>query len=1039
MLLRDFISRPILASVIAIIIILCGLAAAFNMPLAQYPDISPPTIYVWTSYPGASAETIEKTVAAQLEGQLNGVPNVLYMQSTSTGSGSVEIVLTFEVGTQLNQAINDVLNRVHAATPLLPAIVQKLGVNVAKSSPNFLMGLYFYNDGSGKFDSSYMGSYLKHTLVNDLALIDGVGKVNLYANIYAMRVWMNLNAMNLLNITPDDIANAIKEQSREYTVGRNNSISSNPALLSFNITGSSMYLTPAQFANIIIRSKNNQIIRVRDVARVELGIQEYEVKPIVSEIEHKQILHNQIAFLQIMMAPGANQLKVRSKVMEKLTLAAKNFPHGLVYKMGFDGSKFVNESLKNVWYSLLDAFVLVAVVIFLFLQNFRASLIALITVPVSLIGSCAIIYLFGFSLNTLTLFAAVLAIGIVVDDAIIVIENIERLKHKQANFDIKSLVAFAMQEIFGAIIAIALVLVVVFIPVMVLPGMSGVLYRQFAVTIACAVSISAVVALTTTPALSALLLNKTVSPTKFALKFDALFKRLNDFYVNLAAKLIARGRWVLVILLVVIALVITIFHFIPTSLVPNEDQGFIVGSIVLPTNASLEMSEQKTNEIANFILKIPGVDKVTQIIGIDFFGGGVNSYATTLFVTLKDWQYRNLKVADVDSVALMINILNARFKDVKIMAFNLPAIYGLGTTGGVEFYLEGRTISDLKQLDSKAKQLEGQLMRHKEIQAAYHLLDTGSEQIMLDVDSAKTKLYGVNVNSVYDIIHYIYSNYNVNFSYKMQSLIWVILQGEYRDRVDLRRLSDIFVKNKSGSLVNVNSLIRQKRYQAPLMVERFNGYTATKLIVTPNKGYSSGEVMDVIRQEMSNTARGFDYEWVGTSFMQKKSQQDSLLAFVFAFVCIYLVLSALYGIWRLPLVVLMVMPFALFGSGVMLLLRGQPNDLYFQISLVALLGLSAKNIILLIEFGLMNMRNGMTAQQAILHALALRFRPILMTSITFIVGALPLVFASGAGAGAQHSVGTGIIGGMLGSVILGTVVTPSFFVLLMKNYKHQQN
>jgi hydrophobe/amphiphile efflux-1 (HAE1) family protein len=632
------------------------------MPLAQYPNITPPTIRIFASYPGASAETIERTVAAQLEAQLNGVPNVLYMSSSSTSNGT-SITLTFEVGTDLNYAINEVLNRVHAATPLLPAIVQKLGINVQRSSTNFLLALYFYNDGSGSFDAYYMGNYLNRTIVNDLKLVKGVGRVGFYANTYAMRVWMNINAMNSLNVTANDIANAIREQSNEYIIGKSNSMPIESAILTFSIAGSSMYTTAKQFENIIIRADKTKIIRLKDIAKVELGRNDYSVTPYASFLKDGQPLNKEVAFMQVMMDPSGNQFEVRKLVMKTLKKASANFPSGLKYYVVFDGTQFVSTSINNVKNALIEAFILVGIVIFIFLQNIRASLIALITVPISIIGSFALLYLFGFSINTLSLFAMILAIGIVVDDAIIVVENIERIKEKSGAINIKPIVEAAMQEVFGAVIAIALVLSVVFLPVMFLPGLSGGLYRQFAVTIACTVVISAVTALTTTPAISALLLKRKIKHSKFTIKFYKIFDKISDGYLFLTSKLIDWGKWGLLTLVVTVLLVVFIFRLIPSSFIPNEDQGFIIGTINLPTSSSLQDTKKVSQGIAEKILKQKGVDQVAEVVGIDFFGGGENSYAATIFASLKNWDLRKSKLEDVDHVVGFVNSLNGFYNN----------------------------------------------------------------------------------------------------------------------------------------------------------------------------------------------------------------------------------------------------------------------------------------------------------------------------------------------------------------------------------------
>lgn len=1033
--IRIFINRPILASVISIIIVLCGLVAMLNMPVAQYPNVSPPSISVQAQYPGASAETMERTVAAQLENQLNGVTGVLYMSSNSTGNGNVGVTLTFEIGTDLNHAVNDVLNRVHAAMPLLPAVVQALGVNVRKSSPDMLMVVNFFNNGKGVFNRYYMGNYLNRTVYNDLTLVPGVGQISLRANTYALRVWLDVNAMNSLNVTTSDIANAITEQSNEYIVGKSNSMPIESALLTFNVTGSEMYSNPKQFDNIVVRANGTQFIRIKDVAKVELGGNNYSIIPNMSFQESGTIHNYEIATMEIYMDPSGNQLDVKNRVLKKLKEDAANFPNGLEYRIAFDATQFVSASITNVGDALRDAFLLVGIVVLLFLQNLRASFIALLTVPVSVIGSFAVLYMLGFSINTLTLFAMILAIGIVVDDAIVVVENIERLKAEHKLLDIKHIIEVAMHEVFGAIIAIALVLSVVFLPVMCLTGFTGVLYRQFAVTISCTVIISAITALTLTPAISVLLLKNKTKSNWFSSKFNLVLTSLTNFYLRMAERLINSGKYTLFTLLFALITVAFIFKSIPLSFMPNEDQGFVFASVYLPSTASLKDTQTTVSSITKEIMKKKGINQITQIDGVDFFGGGANTYAATMIIILDNWAKRKGKHEAVNDYVDYINSIGTKYKNVTLRAFNLPPVRGLSTTGGVEFYLEDRTVGDLKLLDKKATELGNNLLKHKEIKEAYHLLNTNVEQILVEADVAKAKFYGVNVQDVYNNLHYIYSNYNVNFAYLMQGLVWVILQGDYRYRVNTRNMSNIYVRNNESGLVSINSLVKTTFYKSPLLVERFNDYPATKVIVTPKNGYSSGDIMKIIIQEMHDTAKSYDYEWFGTSYMQTRSQKTSIVAFFFAFAMIYLVLCALYEMWRLPLVVLMGMPFALLGSGLMLLARHQPNDLYFQISLITLLGLSAKNIILLIEFALQGLNGGMTAKDAVLHALKLRFRPIVMTSITFIVGALPLVFATGAGANAEHSVGSGIIGGMLGSVILGTLVAPSYFVLVMKNRK----
>lgn len=1036
---RIFIHRPILAIVISIIIALCGLVAIKNLPVTQYPNISPPSISVRASYPGASADTVEKTVAAQIESKLNGVSNLLYMNSFS-GSGGASIRLTFEVGTDLNFAVNEVLNRVHAATPLLPAVVQQLGVIVRKSSPDMLMVLTFYNNGSGKFTNTYLSNYVNHIVSNDLSLVPGMGDVGVWGYPYAIRFWLDVNKMNSLNITPQDIEAAVRDQSSENIIGKSSAMPTKGAVLTFNVSGSEMFSDPKQYENIIIRANGSQIIRVKDVARVELGATGYDIVSKEMNVEHGTVTNQEAVAMSLKMDPTANQLAVKQGVLARLAFDAKNFPTGMSYGVMYDASKFVSASINNVQHTLIEAFILVGLVILLFLHNARASIIALVTVPVAILGTFMCLYIFDSSINTLSLFAMILAIGIVVDDAIVVVENIERLKVKYPGLGLKQIVELAMNEVIGAVIAIALVLSVVFLPVMFLSGLSGALYRQFAITIACTVVISAIVALTLTPALSSLLLKEHVHLNKFSLWFNRKLDLLTKYYLKMAEKIIDNSKYAIFGLVVVVVAIVLIFKIIPRSFIPNEDQGNYFVSISLPSSSSLPQTEKTTAQIAAMIAKRPGVKSIMQVNGVDFMSGSNNTYSALLVVILDNWAKRKNPDQSVDGFLQFTNGLNGAFKNVVIRGFNMPPIHGLGSTGGVEFYLEDRTIGDLAALDKEATKLDQRLMKHKEIRLAYHLLNTNVEQIKIVPDVDQAKFYGVNIASIYSTLNAIYSTKYVNqtYAYIMQALDYLILQADYRYRKNINNISNVYVRNTKGKLVPEKSLVKTVHYKMPETIERFNSYLATQEIVSPNKGFSSGDVMNVIATEMQQVPKGYDYEWFGTSFMQSKSTKTSTIAFIFSLCMIYLVLSALYEMWRLPWVVIMGAPFALLGSGIMLLLRNQPNDLYFQISLITLMGLSAKNIILLIEFALKHFEQGHSAKDSILYALQIRFRPIVMTSITFVMGALPLIFATGAGANAEHSVGTGIVGGMIGSVVLGTLFVPSYFVLVMKNFKRQK-
>ena len=1056
-----FLRRPILASVISIIITLCGLVAIFNLSVSQFPNITPPTITINASYPGANAETAARVVAAQIEAQMNGVSNLMYMSTSTSSVGTIAIQLTFEVGTNLNYSINEVLNRLQAAMPLLPTVVQKMGVTTRKSSPDMLLNISFYSDPY--LDPKFVTNYLQRTVENDLLLLPSVGTVSVFGTgSYAIRVWLDPNKMRYYGLTVTDVQNIIKDQNQEYIIGRTNSVPDAGTGIALNILGQQMYSKPEQFANIILRNNNNQVVKIKDIARVELGASNYNTIAEVNFRDDKNKFQSYpCSIMQIFLIPGANQLEAKGQILDRLAKDSKSFPNGLKYKVTIDNSRFVAASVHNVIITLEVSFALVAIIIFIFLRNFRASLIAICTIPVSIIGTFACLYVAGFSLNTLSLFALILAIGIVVDDAIVIVENIERTRHEYPEYDLKQVIQKTMQEVFSAIIAIVLVLSVVFIPVMALSGLAGIMYRQFAVTIACAVVLSGICALTFTPAVSFLILKNTKQKTEKINWFDRMFSRLTHWYLARAAYLIDHKKTALSIWFVTIFAMVGVFMVVPKGFIPTEDQGLLFASINLPSSTSLQETQKTAENMISTLTKNPNISSVTTIIGYDFLdSGNQKTYAASFFIALIDWDKRTGKHSDANSIIETLNKMGAETPNMVVRAFNQPAIRGLSTTAGVEFYVEDRVVGDPHKLQELCDELIGRLRKHKEVLNAFQTLDTNVLQISVLPDIAMATFYGVNLQQLYNSIETVYGNNNVNYAYIMQDLVWVILEGDYIFRKSIDQLRNIYVLGanlnnlanptpaniinaiSSGPvLVPVSSVVKVSNSRDAQVIQRFNNYIASKVVAVPAPGHSAGEVMNIIETEMVQLPKGYDYDWFGTSYQQKKSQKTSSIAFIFSLIMIYLVLSALYELWRLPLVVVMGVPFALFGAGAILLLSGKPNDLYFQISLIALLGLSAKNIILLVEFALQSYKAGHSAKNSVLHALKLRFRPIVMTSVTFIMGTVPLVFASGAGANAQHSLGLGIIGGILGSIFLATMLIPAYFVMIMnkKIIKRENN
>lgn len=1030
-----FIRRPILSTAISLVIVLCGLVAMFNLPVSQFPSISPPSISVSASFPGANAETGAKVVASQLEKQLNGVSNIMYMTTSTTAVGTISITLTYNVGTNLNFAINEVLNRLQAAMPLLPSVVQRMGVTARKSSPDMLLTLSFYSDPY--INPVWVSNYLTRTVENDLLMLPSVGTVNVFGTgSFAVMAWLDPNKMQRYKISVSEIENAINDQNEEYVVGRANGVPhSESNALTINMRGSQMFASSEELGNVIIRNNNNQPIRIKDIARVELGSNNYNtIAQINFRDESGNFKRYPCSIMQIYLQPSANQLEAKAQIMKVLEEDSKRFPNGLRYRVNVDNSRFVKASVENVVETLEIAFILVALVIYLFLQDWRASLIAIISIPVSIIGTMACLYMFGFSLNTLSLFALILAIGIVVDDSIVIVENIERIRSEYPDKSLFFIVELTIKEVFSAIVAIMLVLSVVFIPVMVMGGLAGIMYRQFAVTIACAVILSGISALTFTPAISSLILKGHITKPSFLAWFDKFFDWLTAKYVGIATFLVRNIKITLVIWTCVIVAMVALFSMVSRGFVPGEDQGLIFATANLPSSTGLQETKEKINTISEDLTKNPNVQNVVTVTGLDFIDfGSVKTYAATFFIVLKDWDKRTKVDGSADKVIEQINKLGNKDPNLKVLAFNQPPIRGLSTTSGVDFFLEDRVKGDPRALKLTADALLKRLNTHKEVKRAIQTLDTNVYQISIVPNVERALYYGVNLNDLYSAIQTVYSNNNVNYAYIMQDLVWVILEMDYPSRKNIQNLSNIYLKSSNtNEMVPVNSVVNVTDGKDAQVIQRFNDYFATKITVFPADGYSAGDVMNVIDEEITSIPKEYNYEWFGTSYMQKKSQSTSANAFVFSLVMIYLVLAALYEMWRLPWVVLMGIPCALFGSAVILFLSGKENDLYFQISLIALLGLSAKNIILLVEFALQRYDAGHDLVESALHALKVRFRPIVMTSVTFIAGTVPLVLAGGAGANAQHSVGMGIIGGILGSVFLGTLFTPAFFVMIMK-------
>jgi multidrug efflux pump len=1023
---RFFIERPIFASVLSIVILIAGLVSATALPVSQYPDIAPPTVTIAASYPGASAETLAKTVAAPIEEQLSGVENMIYFSSSSAADGTVAITATFEVGTDVDRAVFQLNNRVQLALPRLPEDVRRNGVSVQKRSNDILLVIGLQSP-QGTRDTTFLANYATVNLIDELKRIPGVGDVLLFGSGYSMRIWLQPDKMARLGVTPTDIANAIRAQNAQYAAGK---VGAEPApsgqALNYTVTARGRLVRPEEFANIVVRAGGpNGVLRIKDVARVELGAQSYDTTTTVDG--------NPAAGLAVFLQTGANALQVAGATKVRIEELKAAFPQDVDYLIPFDTTRVVHASIHEVAITIAEAAVLVILVVFVFLQHWRATIIPMLAVPVSLIGTFAGLYALGFSINTLTLFAMVLAIGIVVDDAIVVLENVERLMREERMSARQASIA-AMHEVSGAVLAIVLVLCAVFIPVAFLGGIAGVLYKQFAVTLAISVVISGFVALTLTPALCALLLKAGEHESRFFRPFNIGFAKVTATFLWGVDRALA-GRVVSGILFfLLLAAVAFLFLRVPSSFVPAEDQGYIISSIMLPDAATLQRTARTGAQLQQRLAKDPVIDHMFVAPGRDFIGGGNRPNAGTSFILLKHWDERK-KTAP--QLAAEVSRLGFTFADGIVIAFNPPAIRGLGTAGGFEIYVQARADSDPRRLSDAVQAFMGALSKDPELQGINTFFRPTVPQLYVEVNREQAMALGVPVSDVFDALQSTMGPLYVN-DFNMSGRTYrVQVQADAPYRAQPDDVGQVYVRSStSGEMIPLKALIRTTNVVGPEQVERYNGFLAAKVFGSGKPGVSSGEAIAKVEQIAAQTLpAGYTIAWTGQAFQEKRTGTASVFAFGFAIVMVYLILAALYERWRLPGAVVLAVPFAVAGALLFVWLRGMENDIYFQIGLVVLIGLAAKNAILIVEFAQQGLLAGMRASDAARQAARLRFRPIVMTSLAFVLGVLPLAVATGAGAGARRSMGTGVVGGMLFATFIATVFVPLFFVWLARRQK----
>ncbi|MCX6921255.1 MAG: multidrug efflux RND transporter permease subunit [Verrucomicrobia bacterium] len=1029
-----FVRRPIFASVLSLVIVLAGLLAFKVLPVAQYPQIAPPVATITVSYLGASAETLIKTVAAPIEEEINGTDNLLYYSSNASSTGLLTISVTFEPGADPDLCIINLTNRVKIAESRLPDDARRLGVIVKKRSNDILMAMSVISR-DGTRDSIYLSNYATINLVDEIKRVPGVGDAGVFgARDYSMRVWLQPDKMSRLGVTTGDVTKAIRATNNQYAAGR---LGQEPTpegqAFSVPIITAGRLSTPEEFGEIIIRSGGPAgTLRLRDVARLELGAQSYE---------QQATLDGQTAVgIRIFLAPGANALDVADAVKAKVALLSKRFPAGVDYEIPFDTTRFVKASINEVQHTLFEAGILVVLVVFLFLGSWRATLIPMLAVPVSLIGTFAGLWLFGFGINTLTLFAMVIAIGIVVDDAIVMLENVERLMHEKGMSPFDAAIA-SVREVGGAIIAIVLVLVSVFVPVAFLGGIAGALYRQFAITVAVAVVISGFVALTLTPALCALILRprdaEAPHSNRFLRWFEARFNAVAAWHGRTVRWLLDHPKTALGIFVAILAANIVLIRLIPRGFIPSEDQGYVLGVVSLPDGASVSRTRAYMAEIVPEIMATPApkseVFHAFAISGFDLIGGGEKTNAGTIFIPLIPWDQRKYSAEELSG---MLTGAVAKSRKGFCFVVNPPPIRGIGSAGGFEFYLQARDDDDPAKLGKVLDGLLAALRQNSKLTGINTFYRTTVPQYAADVDQVRAATLGIPLPEIYDALQTTIGSVYVNDFTRAGRTYRVLMQSEPSDRMALKDVGRVHVRDRDGSMVPLTSLVTVRESYGPDQIERYQGFVAARVIGGSVPGVSSSEALRIVEEiAAENLPPGYELDWTAQALQEKRSASSAIPAFLMALLMVFLILAALYEKWSLPVGVILTVPFALLGALVAIFVRGGANDIYFQIGLVTLIGLAAKNAILIVAFAVKARDAGKSAAEAAVEAARIRLRPLVMTSMAFVLGVVPLVLAAGAGAGARRSMGTGVFGGMLFDTFAATLFIPLFFKVLTGDRK----
>ncbi|EBZ2779037.1 hydrophobe/amphiphile efflux-1 family RND transporter [Salmonella enterica subsp. enterica] len=1033
-----FIRRPIFAWVLAIILMMAGALAIMQLPVAQYPTIAPPAVSISATYPGADAQTVQDTVTQVIEQNMNGIDNLMYMSSTSDSAGSVTITLTFQSGTDPDIAQVQVQNKLQLATPLLPQEVQQQGISVEKSSSSFLMVAGFVSDNPNTTQDD-ISDYVASNIKDSISRLNGVGDVQLFGAQYAMRIWLDANLLNKYQLTPVDVINQLKVQNDQIAAGQ---LGGTPALpgqqLNASIIAQTRLKDPQEFGKVTLRvNTDGSVVHLKDVARIELGGENYNV---VARINGKPA-----SGLGIKLATGANALDTATAIKAKLAELQPFFPQGMKVVYPYDTTPFVKISIHEVVKTLFEAIILVFLVMYLFLQNIRATLIPTIAVPVVLLGTFAVLAAFGYSINTLTMFGMVLAIGLLVDDAIVVVENVERVMMED-NLSPREATEKSMSQIQGALVGIAMVLSAVFIPMAFFGGSTGAIYRQFSITIVSAMALSVLVALILTPALCATLL-KPVSAEHHEKKsgffgwFNTRFDHSVNHYTNSVSGIVRNtGRYLIIYLLIVVGMAV-LFLRLPTSFLPEEDQGVFLTMIQLPSGATQERTQKVLDQVTHYYLnnEKADVESVFTVNGFSFSGQGQNSGMA--FVSLKPWEERNGEENSVEAVIARATRAFSQIRDGLVFPFNMPAIVELGTATGFDFELIDQGGLGHDALTKARNQLLGMVAKHPDLLVRVRpngLEDT--PQFKLDVDQEKAQALGVSLSDINETISAALGGYYVNDFIDRGRVKKVYVQADAQFRMLPGDINNLYVRSANGEMVPFSTFSSARWIYGSPRLERYNGMPSMELLGEAAPGRSTGEAMSLMENLASQLPNGIGYDWTGMSYQERLSGNQAPALYAISLIVVFLCLAALYESWSIPFSVMLVVPLGVVGALLAASLRGLNNDVYFQVGLLTTIGLSAKNAILIVEFAkdLME-KEGRGLIEATLEASRMRLRPILMTSLAFILGVMPLVISRGAGSGAQNAVGTGVMGGMLTATLLAIFFVPVFFVVVKRRFNRHHD